>query len=112
MKYLADNMLNRLSTDLPAEGLDCETIVHAIRGSNDPGTEVPDAEIFRFLLEQEFELRRREVTSSLVLITSDKDLAKYCQEFGLRYLYREKPNSPEEFDQMASKLIEELRNQK
>ena len=108
MKYVTDNMLNGLARALPRAGVNCETALFAIRKEADSRKKLPDAEIFRFLLEKKFEIRPKHETEGVTLITSDKDLAGYCEEFGLPFIYEEKPKTKSDFLQIAGRLAREL----
>jgi len=109
MRYVTDNMLNRLAKELPKAGIDCITAIQAIRGDNDSSKKIPDAKIFKFLLEKRYELRAKtNGLEEIVLITSDKSLAKFCQEFNVPFIYRGKPDTRKGFRDMTTKLIEKL----
>lgn len=108
MRYVTDNMLNGLARALPKAGIYCETALFAIRREVDSRKKLPDAEIFRFLLEKKFEMRPKHEAEGVTLITSDKDLAGYCEEFGLPCIYEEKPKTKSDFLQIAGRLAREL----
>ena len=108
MKYITDNMLNGLARALPRAGVDCETALFAIRKEVDSRKKLPDAKIFRFLLEKKFEIRPRHENEGVTLITSDKDLAGYCEEFGLPCIYEEEPKTKSDFLQIVGRLAREI----
>lgn len=108
MKYVTDNMLNGLAGALPKAGVNCETALFAMHKEVDSRKKLPDAEIFRFLLEKKFEIRPKQETEGVTLITSDKNLAGYCNEFGLPCIYEEKPKTKSDFQQIAGRLAREL----
>jgi hypothetical protein len=109
MKYLTDNMFNGVAKALSDASVGCETVNHAIWGDNDP-TKVGrhDAKIFRYLLEKKYRLVPTDVLGEeLVVVTADKDLARYCQEFELacEYVHRDAAPTKSESMELAARLI-------
>jgi hypothetical protein len=109
MKYITDNMLNGLAEALPKSDIPCETAVYAIRKDNDSSKTMKDAEIFRFLLAKKYELRERlqDEDDKVKLITADKDLIRYCEEFGLPCRYVSEPEK-RDFDVIVRELVREF----
>ena len=109
MKYITDNMLNGLAEELPKSNIQCETAVYAIRKDNDSSKTMKDAEIFRFLLEKRYELRERpkDEKDEVELITADKDLVRYCEEFGLPNRYVSEPEK-RDFNEIVRELVREF----
>lgn len=110
MKYIIDSMLNGLAKYLTKPEIDAVTATFAIRKDNDSSKEIPDAKIFRFVLEKKYRLIPAEKPEDYAIITSDKELVKYCKEFGISCKHVKKPATRKDFKETASKLIGELRN--
>ena len=110
MKYVADAMLNGLAKELPKRGeISCTTALNEVwkeRDSSKPGKY--DAKIFRFFLEKNYKLTPLEDPEKYMLITADKDLARYFEEFGLNYRLARKPESRQAFKTMADRLATEI----
>lgn len=112
MKYLVDNMFNGLAKELPKADIDCATVIHEIWKDDDsaqPGRW--DAQIFRFLLENKFTLNRRtDVAEDYTIITADKDLERYCREFGIecRLIPQPNPLTKSEYKALAAELVGQL----
>lgn len=109
MKYIGDSMLNGLEKFMAEARIDFVTANYAIRKSNDTRIGIPDGTIFRLVLEKKYKLVPREGGEDWTIITSDKELPKYCEEFGLGCIYVEKPKTPAEFKQTAATLVERLK---
>jgi hypothetical protein len=110
MRYITDNMLNGLAKDLTGANIPCETAIRAVRGDEDSSEKLPDAKIFRYLLEKKYAISIKKGSESVALISADKDLARYCEEFGLPCVYVQKPGTGE-FGKLSRKLIAELGHQ-
>jgi predicted nuclease of predicted toxin-antitoxin system len=111
MKYLVDNMLNGLAKELPKVDIDCETVIHAVWNDDDsaqPGRW--DAQIFRFLLEKKFTLNKRsDIAEDYVIITADKDLERYCREFGIECRLISLPATNSEYRALVAELVSKLK---
>jgi CRISPR/Cas system CMR subunit Cmr4 (Cas7 group RAMP superfamily) len=113
MRYIADNMFNGVAQELKVAGIECETVNKAIWGDEySDKKERYDAVIFHFLLEKKFKLVPvTSVNEAYTIITADKDLARYCNEFGLscHFVARQKEPSRTESKELAKKIISESR---
>jgi hypothetical protein len=109
MRYLADNMFNGLAKQLSEAGIECDTAIHAIWGDRDSSKKGRhDAIIFRFLLEKKFKLiPLNGADASYKIITADKDLARYCDEFKLEceFISRDRAPTKAESKELAEKII-------
>jgi hypothetical protein len=56
MKYIGDSMLNGLKKYMTKASIDFVTATYALRGDNDTRVEIPDAQIFRYVLEKKYDL--------------------------------------------------------
>ncbi len=93
--YLADNMFNGLAVELSRMGIGCVTVNEQIWGDNKSETKGRyDPIIFRFLLQKKFELVPIESKENWTVITADKDLARYCKEFGLDCEFVDRKTAP------------------
>jgi hypothetical protein len=112
MKYLVDNMFNGLAKELTKRDIDCETVIHAIWDDDDSSEKGRwDAQIFRFLLEKKYSLTRLERgDEDYTIITADKDLKRYCKEFGIDCILipQAKPLTGAEYKTLASDLAGQL----
>jgi predicted nuclease of predicted toxin-antitoxin system len=112
MKYLVDNMFNGLAKELTKSDIECETAIHAIWKDDDsaqPGRW--DAQIFRFLLEKKFTfIPRASSSEDYTIITADKDLNRYCCEFGIKCMLIPESNSltKSEYAALAAELVGRL----
>jgi hypothetical protein len=109
MKYVTDNMLNGLAKILTKAGFDCTTATRAIRKDDDSSKEIPDGVIFRFLLEKKYKLVPVEGAEEYAIITSDKELPKYCAAFDIDCVYEDEPKSSTEFNEMGVRLVSQLK---
>ena len=110
MKYILDSMLNGLETYTTRAGINCVTATFALRHDNNSSVGIPDGSIFRFVLEKKFKLVALEDGEDYGIITSDKQLVKYCEAFGIYCKYIEKPETSQEFKEVATRLVDELKN--
>jgi hypothetical protein len=116
MKYLVDNMFNGLAKEPPKADIDCETVIHEIWKDDDsaqPGRW--DAQIFRFLLQKKFTLfPHASVSEDYTIITADKDLKRYCREFGIECMLipQPKPLTKPEYKALAAELASRLEKKK
>lgn len=67
--------------------------------------------LFRYVVEKKYKLVPREGADDYALITSDKELQKHCQVFGIVCKYMEKPLTRKDFKEMATKLIDQLKSE-
>jgi hypothetical protein len=109
MKYIADTMLNGLEKPMKNAKIILVTAHQALRNTNDSRISIPDGEIFRFVLEKKYNLVPRIDVENWTILTSDKELLKYCETFQLNCIYIEKPSTPKEFDDVAEKLAKEIK---
>lgn len=108
MKYIADIMLYGLEESLKNSKIDVVTAHKALRNTNDSRISIPDGELFRFIMEKKYELIPRIEIEDWTILTSDKELLKYCEAFQLNCKYIEKPSTPKEFDEETEKLVKEI----
>lgn len=109
LKYVIDNSLNRLAKGLKSAGIDADTSTFLIRGDNDSSKPLKDPKKFRHLLEQKYNLSiRNEWSNDATLITTDKDLFAYCEEFQIPCLFVKKPETKQGFKEMSAKLVKKL----
>ena len=113
MRYVVDNMFNGLAKELVKSGIDCQTAIQVIWNDNDSSKPRRwDANIFRFLLEKKYRLVRRseEPDDDYCIITADKDLNRYCVEFGIDCIHipQETPPTAARNKELASKLVVQL----
>jgi hypothetical protein len=116
MKYLVDNMFNGLAKELPKADIDCETVIHAIWNDDNSAQKGRwDAQIFRFLLEKKFDLvPHADVGEDYTIITADKDLERYCREFGINCILvpEPKPLTKLDYEALAAELVGRLEKRK
>ena len=105
-------MLNGLEKYMIKTGIDFVTATYSLRRDNDSSIPIPDGEIFRFVLESKYELVPRADAENYTIVTSDKELQKYCEAFGIDFKYVEKPSPPEGLQEMALRLAEQLKTPK
>ncbi|HUI86083.1 MAG TPA: hypothetical protein VLY21_02875 [Nitrososphaerales archaeon] len=109
MKYYADNMFNGVAKELAKAGIESEMVIQAIWGDRDSSVKGRyDAKIFRFLLEKKYRVKPlEEPTEDCIVITADKDLARYCSEFDIRceLVNRTAPPTKAESEELAKKII-------
>jgi hypothetical protein len=114
--YLVDNMFNGLAKELSKAGIDCDTVIHAIwRDDNSAQKDRSDAKIFRFLLEKKFTLiPHADISEDYTIITADKDLERYCREFGIgcHFVPQPRPLTGPEYKALAVELAGELGKKK
>lgn len=111
MKYVLDTMLNGLKKYMSPAGIQVFTTNYLIRKSEDSSIEIPDGKLFRLVLEKKYELIPKKDPELYAVITSDKELVKYRNEFEIPVHSVEKPNTKEEFKETASLLIREITGQ-
>ena len=109
MKYIGDTMLNGLEKYMVAAGIDFVTATYAIGGDRNTSIEIPDGRIFRHVLEKKYKLILREDAEDCTIITSDKELPKYCQAFGISCISVKKPDTRAGFKDVAAKLADQLK---
>jgi hypothetical protein len=108
MKYLLDSMFNGLAKELSKADIDCETAIHAIWNDDDSAQKGRwDAKIFRFLLEKKLApVPQTGVVEDYTIITADKDLERYCSEFGIKCMLipQPKPLTKSQYKALATEL--------
>lgn len=96
---------------LPKAGINFVTATYALHKNNDSSIEIPDGELFQYVVEKKYKLVHIEGAEGYAIITSDKELKKYCQVFGIVCKYVEKPLTRKDFKEMATKLIDQLKSE-
>ena len=108
MKYMLDTMLNGLKKYLVPAGIQAFTANYLIRNSEDSSVEIPHGRLFRFVLENKYDLVPKKDPELFTIVTSDKELEKYCNEFEIPVHKIERPSTRNEFKKAASLLIRKI----
>ena len=109
MKYVLDSMLYGLENFLTKSEIDCLRASVAVQNDSNPNEGIPDGSIFRFVLEKKYKLVPIVGAEDYAIITSDKELVKYCEAFGIECKHFGTPDSSEGFHQDAIGLVNELK---
>ncbi|MDH2901653.1 MAG: hypothetical protein PXY39_11860 [archaeon] len=97
---------------MPKAGINFVTATYTLHKNNDSRIQIPDGDLFRYVVEKKYKLVHREGADDYALITSDEELKKYCQVFGIVCKYVEKRLTRKDFKEMATKkLIDQLKSQ-
>ncbi len=105
MRYPVDNMFNGLVKELSKRDIDCVTVIHEIWNDDDSAKKGRwDAKIFHYLLDKKIAGEHYDI------ITADKDLNRYCLEFGIesKHIPQPKPLSKDQYKKLAAALADEL----
>jgi hypothetical protein len=112
MKYIGDSMLYGMGETVCKEGFDFATAPLAIRGHEDKGDQVPDAEIFHFVFDKMFEQIPKPGAEPYTIVTCDYRLMQYCQFFGISFIFIDQHDLQQDFQAATVKLIEELKQKR